>query len=1573
MLRSRTAILLGVVLAVLPTAWAQYTSEVVGFNGDPNAGQPIDDPATSQEMFRIPQWSGSTSRYVIANSSGAYDYNAAFRASGLQTEGAAALEVYFNWDPNVPDPEAAWVRLTTFDGPTRPNPGLHLQGKVRFRITNRSEFFQGAVGLCIGVRETGADVPLMANGGKTGDIEWVGVSTKRNGITAGADRIVQTTASGDDVQVFPVGYDFNVSNPTADPGVAVIGPGPNGRIDTTPAGDDAYRAGFDVDPNVNVRRPIPAIVITPSGTPWNVEFDLATGRVRAKNTSTPNDYGTYDPNDPGTWAGFTGDGVLSAPNNRGALEHIAFTKVATDYAQLIDVGIDEMQFEAPVPDPVVRPRVLAPIIANDTQVVVADLMYWVREVRLFVNGSPAGTWTNPDPNSTDPLYHPAQVAISISPAVAGDVYTARQVSHQTGAVSEESLPVTVLSGPPPYTFSLLVDETGGGSCTTTSWEWVGVTAASGWVPQGQAIVPNSAMWQVVEVPLNDDNLVLSSPLSGNGALDDSPTGYYTIDSVWFTIGPGVDPGNLGPHEVFIDAVQTIDPNGAVSATILDMEDGVNRLQYPRGQSPVQSVTSSLSSTTSYDGLYSHRLLWSYADNSPTWSLGMLQRLGYQCGTSQLIDDDSIAIRFHMLCRAPRIEPNIPLPTVVGPIIRGNQTAVRVNKAAAATMVQLFIDGVAVGSVADPNGAAYVDFTGLTMSPGQSISARQTVPEGVSDYAYPRVVAAAPPPPSVQPVLPGAATVSVTNCLTVPYATASQVNVYIRDPNGALWATGSAAGGTATVVVPVSPAPRSFDAVTATQTVNGATSVESAPVYVMVPAPVIYKAPAEGDTSIRVQNLLSNATLVTITKNGTTTFTAVPTPGVRYVDVPVSGLVMGDTVTAKQAVGVVDGAESVPETVTTNTTTSVFCDSFEYDEATYQSIWATSANPRPTLDTAQNSTPGGGQSVFVPAGTTGSTGAGRIHRALANFSPSATNPVVWNVNIYDRYGPGASNVQFAQLNGQTADFWYQHVGMLSWSPQDTNYYQYRAVGNGGPNWIDLTELDAPVRSVGWHNFTIVHKGMRIDVYVDGLLAKKNLTLTDPTTYDMARIGPGYTSDGSAWYDDYCVEIGPVRFNLLPPTVNSPVEAGDTTVRVSSVQPTATSVTVYANGTPIGSTSPGGNAVVDVPVTPLVAHDLITASQSLGGPDSILSQPLEVGQGNGPLFVCIGIRETNDTGPLGTPGGTTGQIEWVGASAIVNGAPIGLAVPLQAGWQTLTFNPLDPNGIKAMPGGGGDNVITATRGVLEHLAVTVDPNSADRSSGRYVIFVDDVVNVGAGAGGSDFVIADFESFNVGDEVLFQEPTYSGTTVGNLSYPPSASACTDAQAASGTKSELLTWFFRDTQSRRWARITTAGTPNLRQPIIDLTKPIRLKVLVMPTAGACCLAGGVCEVLSAYDCVLAGGEYQGDFVSCTPNPCVGAVTGACCQMTGECSVTTEAECTGTWLGEGTDCDPNPCLCAGDTNCDGEVTFADIDGFVEALSGEENWTHWPCPWLNADCNGDGDVTFADLDPFVSLIGTTCP
>lgn len=69
------------------------------------------------------------------------------------------------------------------------------------------------------------------------------------------------------------------------------------------------------------------------------------------------------------------------------------------------------------------------------------------------------------------------------------------------------------------------------------------------------------------------------------------------------------------------------------------------------------------------------------------------------------------------------------------------------------------------------------------------------------------------------------------------------------------------------------------------------------------------------------------------------------------------------------------------------------------------------------------------------------------------------------------------------------------------------------------------------------------------------------------------------------------------------------------------------------------------------------------------------------------------------------------------------------------------------------------------------------------------------------------------------------------------------------------------------------------------------------------------------------------------------------------------------------------PVLCAGDMDCDGTVSFFDIDAFVLALSGEAAYLgQYPnCHWLNGDTNGDQSVDFFDIDTFVEALGTVCP
>ena len=166
-----------------------------------------------------------------------------------------------------------------------------------------------------------------------------------------------------------------------------------------------------------------------------------------------------------------------------------------------------------------------------------------------------------------------------------------------------------------------------------------------------------------------------------------------------------------------------------------------------------------------------------------------------------------------------------------------------------------------------------------------------------------------------------------------------------------------------------------------------------------------------------------------------------------------------------------------------------------------------------------------------------------------------------------------------------------------------------------------------------------------------------------------MAPGLSAAGNdGYFDDYCFYTGPATFPILPPPpprLVSPLEAGDGTVTVENIVENASMVTVYANDISIGDIDPAGADTIDVPVTALTHLDEITAVQTVGGDAGVPSTSLEVGIGNGDLYLSIGIRETGDTGPLGTPGGTSGEIEWIGTTEAVDGAPHGMAVSPNGG--------------------------------------------------------------------------------------------------------------------------------------------------------------------------------------------------------------------------------------------------------------------------------------------------------------------
>ncbi len=131
--------------------------------------------------------------------------------------------------------------------------------------------------------------------------------------------------------------------------------------------------------------------------------------------------------------------------------------------------------------------------------------------------------------------------------------------------------------------------------------------------------------------------------------------------------------------------------------------------------------------------------------------------------------------------------------------------------------------------------------------------------------------------------------------------------------------------------------------------------------------------------------------------------------------------------------------------------------------------------------------------------------------------------------------------------------------------------------------------------------------------------------------------------------------------------------------------------------------------------------------------------------------------------------------------------------------------------------------------------------------------------------------------------------------------------------------------------------------------------------TTGACCDEFNDCTITTEAGC---SGAFQGVGTVCDPNPC-GGVTGACC-IVGECSIHTEADCiaaSGYYFGDGTDCDPDPCadigccLTEGDpfSRCD-TIISTDCSGTFGG-PGTFCWPEGEQIFALNSCCSDGQIT----------------
>lgn len=115
--------------------------------------------------------------------------------------------------------------------------------------------------------------------------------------------------------------------------------------------------------------------------------------------------------------------------------------------------------------------------------------------------------------------------------------------------------------------------------------------------------------------------------------------------------------------------------------------------------------------------------------------------------------------------------------------------------------------------------------------------------------------------------------------------------------------------------------------------------------------------------------------------------------------------------------------------------------------------------------------------------------------------------------------------------------------------------------------------------------------------------------------------------------------------------------------------------------------------------------------------------------GSIFLALGIRETTlETATTGDNGGTTGAIEWVGATGtLTNSAgdltPLGVGITASPNWQEIEFD-LEKDNVIAFSS-DANGILDGNFGVLEHLAITIGDEVP--ASGVFHLYIDKLEQV------------------------------------------------------------------------------------------------------------------------------------------------------------------------------------------------------------------------------------------------------
>lgn len=314
-------------------------------------------------------------------------------------------------------------------------------------------------------------------------------------------------------------------------------------------------------------------------------------------------------------------------------------------------------------------------------------------------------------------------------------------------------------------------------------------------------------------------------------------------------------------------------------------------------------------------------------------------------------------------------------------------------------------------------------------------------------------------------------------------------------------------------------------------------------------------------------------------------------------------------------------------------------------------------------------------------------------------------------------------------------------------------------------------------------------------------------------------------------------------------SGPIQAGQTEVVVTGVSGSASAVKVYKGASTLLGTLSSGIVAGEntVTVSALAKGDVIFATQTVGAYEGCTAThgvSFTVGSGAPNIRFALGIRNTaGAAAPLGSSAGGTGTIYILGAngggSIAQYTAPTGIPskniITAGLGWQTISFvNGTDPT-YNFSSGSAGPGTIPGNAGAggsswaaLEGLYIVPD-DSMD--TGPYTIYIDNVKN-------GDDVLQSFEgSDDNANAVLFNLPGFSGTTGNSILGVPNISKATIDNPDVGTKCAVVEFQFKAVNAGNWDRLTTSSANVQPNASVDISKPITMRVLVLPAGGSAAL----------------------------------------------------------------------------------------------------------------------------------------